>query len=229
MTGPAPVKSLSWVFWCCLVLGFVGVIAAAVGFRQQAMTAGLRADSLEVVATGLQVTVKDSVTFYTRRVLQIREMADSLSKALALKPAVVIQTMVHVDTVTIHDTKVVVVVDSSGARTIDTKLRQEPYTATIHAELPAPPALGKVSASIALDSIPISLRVGCGDPVGGIRPAWVAATAPNWARLGIDRPKADPDVCNASAGIKLGGVPVWTVPASGALGLLMGLLIGIFK
>lgn len=202
----------------------VVLIAALVAVLQQravARTAGLRADSLEAVQDTTRRLLADSLgTVWGRRVVQAERRADSLDRQLALAPKVRLVPVVHVDTVTLHDSAAVA---GDSLRTADFTVRQVPVTLWASVALPAA-GQGTLNARVALDPIPLDVRVGCGERVGMTRTAVATVRGPSWATLDLGQPQATPDVCNAQP-LQLRALPWWAVPASALLGLATGIVL----
>lgn len=206
-----------------LVIGTLGVIVHH--YHRQSIDNGFRADSLAAVTDSVR-KVGDA---WQRRVVQMSLTQDSLEKALKLKPTVITSTVIQFDTVRVHDNSAVVASDSTDSvRTA----HFEEYTAPVHTVvdvgLPRAPQRGALALLTTIDPIAISLRLECGEPVGGIRPAVVTATTsvPRM-HLGLPTLQADKAVCNPAPSLVLSGwkLPGWTVPAAGGVGLLLGLLL----
>jgi hypothetical protein len=79
-------------------------------------------------------------------------------------------------------------------------VRQAPYTIGADVTIPAPPDSARLAIDVALDAIPVDLRVGCGTPDRhGIRAATVDAVTPAWATVRLERLEQVPEVCASPA------------------------------
>ena len=151
-------------------------------------------------------------------------MRDSLEAALKVKPAVVIHTQLVWDTIRIRDT-VTVTVDATDTRRASLDRTGPGWSASAQVALPPPPAPGLMELSVRLSDVVLGVRLGCGAPVGGVRPATARVDAPAWVRVQLDQVLAEPGVCNPpSLMTPTGGAPWWTLPAVGFIGLVAGLL-----
>lgn len=206
---------MKWWGWVILV-AFLAIIGIAMRQRAIARSNGFRADSLEAVVDTTRVLIDGERKVWGRRLLQADLKADSLDKLLKLKPTVVIQPVVHVDTLT--DT-VYAPVTGDSIREGSFRVRQPPFTVSATAALPPPPSQGRLALTVALDSIVLGVRVGCGEKVGGIRPATATVEAPAWASVHLNRVQGNRDVCNPSSPL-IAGKTTWKA--------LVGVLVGGF-
>ena len=81
--------------------------------------------------------------------------------------------------------------------TVPFHLRQEPYT--VNATVSRPPVGDSVTLAVivALDTIPMTVRIGCRDPGdAGTRVASVMLTTPPWAVVRFGDVQQDPGICN---------------------------------
>jgi len=199
------------------VLALLTLFAVIMGLyfheRGRAHANGLRADSLEAAVD----TTRYEAGVWQRRLLQAEITRDSLDRLLKQRPAVRIVTVVQVDTV--RET-VEAPVTGDTIRRATFRLRQPPFTLGASVALPAPPATGTLTADIALDPLPLSLRIGCGEARGGIRPATASIEAPPWARISLDQVQGRPEVCNPQTTTR--STPWWAVLLGVGGGLLAG-------
>ncbi|MEO6877924.1 MAG: hypothetical protein ABI205_05540 [Gemmatimonadaceae bacterium] len=85
----------------------------------------------------------------------------------------------------------------------DINLRQVPYTITAHVDIPSAPDSARLDVGVALDPIPMSVRVSCSKPnAAGIRTADVNAVSPRWATVRLDGVEQSPDLCASPALVK---------------------------
>ena len=79
-------------------------------------------------------------------------------------------------------------------------VRQVPYTIAADVAIPAPPDSAQMAIDVALDSIPVDQRLGCGAPnADGIRSATVDAITPTWATVRLHRLEQVPELCASPA------------------------------
>ncbi|MBK8002393.1 MAG: hypothetical protein IPK12_00270 [Gemmatimonadetes bacterium] len=80
--------------------------------------------------------------------------------------------------------------------------------------------MGQLSLRVGLDPARLELRIGCGAPSGGIRPATVTAVGPRWLSLELASVEQDPAVCQAPAGLRTKKKPLpWREGVIVVLGL----------
>src|SRR5690606_24799481 len=166
------------------------------------------ADSLDAVAdstrqVALLVTRdRDSLAVYARRAVQALALhGDSLDAALNLERranASLLLTIRSLERAVAEGTSRV----NGDSLTASFHLRQPPYTVDAEAMLVPPPRASRLTATVALDSLLLGVRVGCGAPgLAGYRPATTRVTAPQWARVGITSVEQDEGVCNATLSV----------------------------
>lgn len=110
--------------------------------------------------------------------------------------------------------------DSVRRGTFD--VRQEPYTAHAVVELPAR-GHGSIDLSVAIDTIPLTLRPSCGAPdANGIRDARVSVSAPPWVAWQLVRVEQDSAVCRSPALERAGEVNATARDRRARLALVIG-------
>ena len=191
----------------------LAVLLAALGFqscrlRQEQQRVGealLRVDSLEAVAdTTRAVTVKvqsllgDSIRAVERRVVQERQRADALDRALGRERIARVGLSLKVDSLL---ARVVASSDTvqDGTRTIGFEVDTVSFRGSVTVRVPPSPAPPVMDLRLVVNPIPLQLRLGCGDPVNGIRPATATALGPAWAPLRLDSLSQSPDLCQSPA------------------------------
>lgn len=144
----------------------------------------------------------DSLRMVERRSLQIVQRADALDRALDAERIEHAAMRTTVDSVRqIAFAPSASLADSAGARrAAHFELRQPPYHIVADAELPMPPDSGTLAVRVALDPIPIDVRLECSRAdASGIRTASIAATAPRWAQLRLDHVEQSAELCASPA------------------------------
>lgn len=193
-----------------LLVGFAQIEEFRVRSAQRAVRrAALSVDSLDAVRdTARRLNAKalglgDSLAVVQRRAVQVRQVADALDRALGAERAIRQQLAVRVASLE-------AVVRAEGAVTPPAakdsddevrrgkfRLRQAPYSVRAEVELPREPSRGSMKIDVALDSIPVEVRVSCGRVgVGDVRPAAVEVIAPAWARASVGRVEQAVEVCS---------------------------------
>jgi hypothetical protein len=134
----------------------------------------------------------DSLRAYEKRVVQQDQPADPLDSAARITRSAMYRLGFNVGEFIGKLTK-------PRRDTVPFHIRQDPYT--VYATVSHPPVGDSVTlaVTVALDTIPMTVRVGCrvtGD--AGIRAASVMLTAPPWATVRFDDVQQDPGICNPS-------------------------------
>jgi len=132
----------------------------------------------------------DTLRAYGRRVVQVPPRRDHLDEAAGVEHAGAYVAAVQVKPLDAR-------VTTPHADTTQFHIRQEPYT--LDAQLAHQPVGDSMTlaVAIALDTIPISLRLGCRDPgAAGIREASVMLLTPPWAAVRFGAVEQDPAICN---------------------------------
>lgn len=184
--------------------------------RERGRAAALRADSAEaardssrevVVSERLRGLVGDSAAVHERRVLQVRQEADSLDRALGRERAARYRVEAEVAALRAVAAAPVSVDAADSVREGRFIVRQAPYHVEASVVLPRPPAPGRMDMVVRVDSATFEARVGCGaEGVGGVRPATLALVGPAWVRARIVRVEQEPRVCSPPAPLRVEGV-----------------------
>ena len=199
--------------WLVALGLFLAMALAIRHYQSVARSNGLRADSLEAVADTTRLLATRAGDVWARRLLQSELKADSLDKALKLKPKVVIRTEVVVDTLREYVTAPVI---GDSIRFAQFHVRRDPFTVDADVILPPPPDNGSLSVRVALDPFTLGVRVGCGPRTGGVRSATATVEAPPWASISLDRVQGTPDVCNPKG--SSGRMSPWLLGAAAVAG-----------
>lgn len=197
---------------------FVLVLLAVIGvdgwrLRRAQSAAGqlaLKADTLaahldtsHAIAISRRDSIKllgDSISGAQRRVVQVAQKSDALDKALNLERIALNELTAQVRTLSVKvaSSGAVVTDTATGTRSAHFVVDQSPYSGHADVSLPAHGA-GTLDLTISLPPAPIALRIGCGSPVDGIRPATATATGPAWLTLSLGRVEQSPDLCHSPA------------------------------
>lgn len=198
-------KTIPWEIPVLFLTALLLLVALG-SARRRADILGLRADSIQARADTLRVAFADSLATWRRRAVQ-----------LPTTPAtrVVVRPVLQVDTVRIVDT---VEVMGDEVRTA-TFLKYQPPV-SLRAEVALPPAgqAGTLDATLAVDPIPLTVRIACGGATDGIYPVEAVVTTPTEVTLRMDTPMVDPNVCNQ---------PTPRAARSWPYTLLVGLVAGL--
>lgn len=162
----------------------------------------LRADSLEAAADTTHALnlriLGDTMSAFQRRVIQERQRADDLDKALKLERIARVAARLEVSE--LRAALSAPVTELEGVRSGTFSLREEPYTIAATATLPPPPSQGTLGVSITLDPLTMRLRLSCGPTnTDGIRPALVTMFTPRWATVVLDSVSQAPELCRSPA------------------------------
>lgn len=180
--------------------------------QQAAAAAALRADSTAAaVDTSRQLArqalavLGDSLAGAERRVIQQRQRADQLDRALGRERIALANATIRIrgleatlaSTGPVRDSTVGA---DSSVRVADFTVRQPPFTVEATAALPPRPFPGSLRLGITLDPVPVQLRLGCGAAdAGGIRPASATLLGPPWAALELGRVEQSAELCRSPA------------------------------
>lgn len=178
------------------------------------------ADSTRAASARVQAVLGAELAGVQRRAVQQRQRADSLDRALGLERRARVQVELRADSLHAVATAAVTADSADSVRRARFDVREPPYTATADVALPRPPGSGSLSLRVGLDPAPLELRIGCGAPRGGIRPATVTAVGPRWLAFELASVEQDPAVCQAPAGLPRKKKPL---PWREGLILLLGL------
>jgi hypothetical protein len=142
----------------------------------------------------------DSLRMVERLVMQRARRADALDRALGHERRARYQM-----TATMESLSRIVRAASIGDANADVRrarfdVRQAPYTIAADVAIPASPDSARLAIRVALDSIPVDLRMGCGAPNRhGIRAATVDAVTPTWAVVQFRRLAQAAELCASPA------------------------------
>jgi hypothetical protein len=140
----------------------------------------------------------DSLRVVQRRAMQIGQRADALDRALGLERVVRARLETTVGELRRSGVAETVLVTTAGdsVRRAVFDVRQAPYT--VHAEvvLPQAPKRALMELRVALDTLGLDVRIGCGSAaLESVRPASVSVAAPAWANVRLGRVEQAPEVC----------------------------------
>lgn len=177
-----------------------GVRAAVDSDRQEATADTTRALSyIEVLG--------DSLRAVQRRSVQLIQKSDKLDRALGLERAVrarLAAVVARLEGSARSETVFVARGDSARRAVFD--VREAPWTVHATVVLPGPPALGRLEVRVAMDTLGLEVRVGCGRAgPAGVRPAMVNAVGPSWANVRLGKVEQALGVCSAAAVNGAGG------------------------
>jgi hypothetical protein len=173
---------------------------AASAERERRVVA-LERDRTEALADSTRMELLDAqngMVAYRRRAFQAELERDSLderwqeeSRVRAQLTAEVarLRTSVEGETVT----------DSADVRLAGFQFYRRPFHVTANITVPPPPDPPVGEFDILLDEIKLGLRIACGEPRYGIRPATVSISAEEWVRLTVDGIQQEAEVCNPEA------------------------------
>ena len=201
-----PVKILgAFVIVLLLLLG----VAQFRLHRAEAATrvAALHADSLgaaldtsHTIALSRRDSIKilgDSMQVVERRVFQVPQTNDALTKALGLQQKAIAALTAQVKSLAVRvtSTKPVVTDPATGARSATFTIDSVPFHDTLKVSLPVS-GPGTLTAALHLSPASIGLRLGCGAATSGIRSASATLTGPTWLSLELGRVEQTPELCN---------------------------------
>lgn len=191
--------------WGCIALAAFVVLRELLVDRayQQALirdVAEAKRDTTRALAPAT-LPLGDSLHAVQRRALQQEQRADALDRALGLERTAKLALEVKVRTLEVEvraTTTASTRRDSTRRAVFD--VRQAPFTVQADVELPPPPAAGQLRVAVALDPVPVELRIGCAPDSGrAVRPAQVTAIGPAWADLRLRHVEQSPDICAVAA------------------------------
>lgn len=195
-----------------------------VGLERDAREAGQ--DTTRRLVLALNV-LADGTQALQRRAVQAELKADKLDAALKLSSAARAGLTGEIENFKGLAIAAKNVMETESGTTIHARwaFRQAPYTISLGVSVKHPPAASILdSLNIALDRVPMALRVGCGPPKrenNGIRPASLTVMVPNWFRVSIDSVDVAPGTCNPKEARGWWKDPkTWTLAAA-----LLGLIV----
>ena len=143
----------------------------------------------------------DSLRAVQRRSVQAIQKSDKLDRALGLERAVrarLAAVVARLEGSARSDTVFVARGDSARRAVFD--VREAPWTVHAAVVLPGPPALGSMEVRVAMDTLGLEVRVGCGAAgPAGVRPAMVNVVGPRWANVRLGKVEQALGVCSAAA------------------------------
>ena len=144
-------------------------------------------------ATG---ALRDSVDVAYRRAEQLELDRMRITDSLRIQRVITAQLQLQSDTLRAR-VAAAVTTDSAGTRYASFHEKQGPITVDVAVEVPEfDSARAEIVATV--DPPLIDVDGGCSDaPPGGVRSAYLTASAPGWGRVDIGRLAFTPDVCNA--------------------------------
>lgn len=143
--------------------------------------------------------LNDSLDLFRRKVVQETQKRSALDRELGDAAVANYRLLVRVDSMVAGGmAPVIVAADSLKA---DFNVRQPPYHVTASVALPQQ-GTGRINLGILQDPLALSMRVGCGPLVRGIREANVSMTAPHYATLRLDSLSQSPEVCSPPPAVK---------------------------
>jgi hypothetical protein len=203
---------LAWIrrnpAWAALA-GVVTILGGAVAIQTHRLhaeqsahaKAALEASNLKATADTTREIYRDSLTVIRQRLaLQVLQRPDSLDRMLRTQRIALEDLRASITALSARVASTTpVTVDAADVRHGTFDVRDVPYTAHAEVSLPAR-GLGDIDLHVALDTMPLSLRLGCGPANSdGIRAASAAVTAPSWATVTLSRVEQDPGLCRSPA------------------------------
>jgi hypothetical protein len=172
----------------------------------------LARDSVEAVRdTGRVFYMKgpgdDSLRVVERRAVQAEQRADSLDRLLGTEHVARVQLAATVRGMHAEvRSETVYVTPGSDERRGTFEVREAPFTVRAEVALPVPPASGRIRVEVAVDSVPLELRLSCGARRdSGVRPASVSVEAPPWATVRLGRVEQAIEVCSPDPAVTAAG------------------------
>ncbi len=186
----------------------------------------LQRDSLEAArdtTRALHTTVAslgDSLHLVSRRAVQSAQRADELDRAIGVERVMRdrLQARIVALNATVRAETVFTAAHDSVRRGVFW-VREAPYTARAEVEMPRAPETGRMRLQVALDTVGLEVRVGCGvRDAAGVRAATAAVVAPSWVEVRLARVEQGVGVCS--------GVPVKAVPLVARMARRVGVSVG---
>lgn len=155
------------------------------------------ADSAMAAADVVHRTTLDSQRVaFTRLVVQVTQERDALDRTLKLVRQANYDLMVSLKSY--QGTATGLATASVDTLRSHFEVRDPPYSITAEAMLVPKPKVSTLGIKVKLDSLPLSVRVGCSmNSLGGIRSATISVTAPPWAVVGLPSLSQSPEVCQS--------------------------------
>ena len=206
-----------------VILAFAGAFYQLRVWRGRVADAGLVVDSMQVaVDVAREVTalahrqLGDSTRAWQRRTEQHALEQDALERQLRIEARARVSAEARVRALQDSATAPVTV-GAGDVRSARWTIHQPPFQVEASAELPPPPARGTLQVNVALDPLPLTVRLGCRD--GAVVPqAWAVVTGPEWATLELGTVEQVPGICGGVVALPSYRVPAWAPAVAGALG-----------
>lgn len=180
--------------------------------RSSAVRAAVDSDRQEAAADTTRAlsyieVLGDSLRAVQRRSVQAIQKSDKLDRALGLERAVRARLAAVVARLEgSARSETVFVSRGDSARRAEFDVREAPWTVHAAVVLPGPPALGSMEVRVAMDTLGLEVRVGCGRAgSAGVRPAMVNVVGPRWANVRLGKVEQALGVCSAAAANGSGG------------------------
>ncbi len=192
-----------WMFAALVALtATIGLLSVRLrGAREIAFRAALVADTLMASrdsSRALRVSVAalgESLHVVARRAVQVAQARDALDRELHVRH--IARDRVVVQEAPLQRSLAAIAAPSRGdsVRHATFDVRSAPYT--VHADVALPPSdSGTMTLRVALDSIPMEVRLSCGErAMAGVRPAVVTVSGPVWAQLRLGRVEQGAELC----------------------------------
>lgn len=178
------------------------------------------ADSVHRVALDSQHIV------FVRRIVQVTQERDALDRTLKLVRQANYDLMVSLKSY--QGTATGLATASADTLRSHFEVRDPPYSITAEAMLVPKPKVSTLGIKVRLDSLPLSVRVGCStNSLGGIRSATISVTAPPWAVVGLPSLSQSPEVCQSPSVALRASPSRWAL--FGKLVAFGGLAFGVAK
>jgi hypothetical protein len=152
----------------------------------------------------------DSLRAVQRRAFQAEQRSDELDRALGLERAAKVQLSTLVSGLKASvQSETVFVTNGDSVRRAVFDVREPPYAVHADVAIPEPPGPARIDLRVALDTLGLDVRIGCGSTRGeAVRPAFVTVVAPAWAFVRLGRVEQAVGVCsplavNAASGRRL--------------------------
>lgn len=200
------------------ISGYVLILRKHIGEERQARTqAELAASNAEARASitrelggkALAGAIDSTTHVYERKLVQVRQDADKLDRALKQERVARVGAAVNIVRLEAMLEALSTVRGDTLTATFDEY--QKPYRIHAEATLLPPPGTSKLLTDITLDPLSLEVRLGCLAPVAGrrVRPASVSVTVPTWASVVLGQVEQSPEVCqpdlNSDGATKSGG------------------------
>ena len=156
-------------------------------------------DSTRDAAVGSRAVAEllgDSLRIAERRVVQVTQRGDELDRALGRERRARYLMAVRADSLVRVASGVALADSGHGMRRARFDLYQAPYKIAADVGIPLPPDPARMTVAVALDPIPVELRLHCAAADrDGVRAASIDAMTPKWATVRFDRVEQAPELC----------------------------------